>query len=72
MPSYHIEVGYRTKRGGVAVGMTVFGFDQDEAEEFAKRHILHKHPARKWAFTRTYEAIEADIRLGVFNTEVRP
>lgn len=67
MAFYHVEIGYRTKRGGVALGMTVKAFDADEAEEIAKDRTLKGYPARKWAYTSTREADASDISLGVVN-----
>lgn len=67
MAHYHVEIGYRTKRGGVAVGMTVKAFGPDEAEEYAREHVIGKRSARQWAYTRIREATDLDIRLGVAN-----
>jgi hypothetical protein len=67
MACYHVEVGYRTKRGGVAVGMTVKAFGPDEAEYFARDYVIGKHRARRWVFTDIREATETDIRIGVVN-----
>jgi len=56
MPKYHVEIGYRTKRGGVAVGMEVEAFGPDEAEEIAHDKILKGYPRRKWQFTKVMAA----------------
>lgn len=67
MAYYHVEIGYRTKRGGVALGMTVKAFGPDEAEEIARDQVLKGYPARRWCFTKVREADAADIRIGVVN-----
>lgn len=70
MAHYHVEVGYRTKRGGVAVGMTVKAFGPDEAEEFAREYVIGKRPTRKWVYTDIREATASDISLGVVNARI--
>lgn len=72
MAFYRIEIGYRTKRGGVAVGMTVKAFGPEEAEEYAQERILGKYPSRKWAYTYICEATKSDICLGVFDAAAPP
>ncbi len=56
MASYHVEIGYRTKRGGVAEGMTIEAFGPDEAEEIAREKVLKGHPARKFAYASVRES----------------
>lgn len=51
MAKYRVEIGYRTKSGGVAVGMTIDAFGPDEAEEIAREKVLKGYPARKWAYS---------------------
>jgi hypothetical protein len=70
MAFYHVEIGYRTKRGGVCLGMTVKAFGPDEAEEIARKRTLHGYPARKFAFSRIREATASDLRIGVFDETV--
>ena len=65
MAPYHVEIGYRTKRGGVAIGMTVEAFGPDEAEEMAREKILIGYPARKFCFSHIRKATKSDIALGV-------
>lgn len=72
MAYYHVEVGYRTKRGGVAMGMTVKAFGPDEAEEIARERAIGKHRARRWVFTNIREAEASDIALGVVNEPPAP
>lgn len=72
MAYYHVEIGYQTKRGGVALGMTVKAFDPDEAEGIARDHTLKGYPARKWRFSNVREADAADIRIGVVNEPKAP
>lgn len=67
MAHYHVEIGYRTKRSAVAVGMTVKAFGPDEAEEIAREYVIGKRAARQWRFTDIREATAADISLGVFD-----
>ena len=52
MAKYRVEVAYRTKRGGVCLGMTVEADDEAEAIAKAEREVLHGRPARKRAYTR--------------------
>lgn len=65
MAFYHVEVGYRTKRGGVALGMTVEAFGPDEAEGMARQKALTGYRARKFCYSVVREATESDIALGV-------
>ena len=67
MAHYHAEVGYRTKRGGTAVGLTVKAFGPDEAEDVAREYVIGKHRARQWIFTKIREVTASDISLGVLN-----
>lgn len=62
MAKYHVEVGYRTKRGGVALGMDVEAFDPEQAEEIAERKALKGYPARKWCYTKVSEGVTTTIR----------
>lgn len=56
MAKYYVEVAYRTKRGGVSVGMTVDAFNDSEATEIAEKAVLKGYPARKWVYTRVTES----------------
>lgn len=53
MAKYRVEVGYTTKRGGVAVGMDIEADSREEAENAARDRVLKGYPARKWAYTTT-------------------
>jgi len=63
MAKYHVEVGYRTKRGGVALGMEVEAFGPEEAEEIAERKTLKGYPARKWCYTKVSESNTTTVRM---------
>lgn len=67
MAYYYIEVGYRTKRGGVALGMTVKAFGPEEADEIAREKAIGRSKARQWIYSDIREATVADISLGVVN-----
>jgi hypothetical protein len=67
MANYRVEIAYRTKRGGVCVGMTVAAFGPDEAEEIATARIITPYKARKFAFCRISEATAQDIAMGVIH-----
>ena len=67
MAYYHVELGYYTKRGGVALGMTVKAFGPDEASEFVEGKYLRPYKARKFGFCRVREATPEDMSLGVAN-----
>lgn len=65
MAFYHVTIGYSTKRGGVALGMTVEAFDPDHAEDIARAKALDGYPARKWRFSNVREATADDMFLGI-------
>jgi len=67
MAYYHVEIGYKTKRGVAALGMTVKAFNDEEAEEIARERAIGKSKVRKWCYSEVREATESDIRLGVVN-----
>lgn len=67
MAYYHVTLGYRTKRGGVSIGMTVKAFGPDEAVEIAQKKYLHPFKARKFSSSNVKEADASDISLGVVN-----
>jgi hypothetical protein len=50
-PKWRVELGYRTKRGGVALGMTIDADNADDAEEIAKAKHIAPYRARKWVYT---------------------
>ncbi len=52
MNTYRVEVGYKTKREAVSLGMTIKAYSEDEAEDKALEKALKGYPARKWMFTR--------------------
>jgi hypothetical protein len=56
MATYYVQVGYKTKRGGVELGMDVEAFSPEDAEESGKDRALKGYPARKWCYTRVREA----------------
>lgn len=62
---FRVEVGYRTKRGGVCLGMTVKAAYEDEADAKARKIALDGYPARKWCFSRVSKATRHDIAMGV-------
>lgn len=67
MAYYKVTLGYKTKRGGVAMGMTVKAFEPDEAVELVKKHHLYPYKARQFCFSDVREADADDIALGVAN-----
>ena len=67
MAYYRIELGYRTKRGGVSLGMTVKAFDPDEAQDIARARHIDPFKARKFCFAHITEATKSEIEQGVIN-----
>lgn len=67
MAFYRVEIGYRTKRRGVALGMTVKAFNDEEAEQIARDKAIKGYPARKWCYSDVREADPTDINNGVVN-----
>lgn len=67
MAYYRVELGYKTKRGGVALGMTVKAFGPEQAEELVREKYLDPYPARQFAFCKISEADEHDMAMGVAN-----
>ena len=52
---YHVVIGYKTKKGGAAVGMEIEADTEDDADDKARAKILNGHPARTWAYSRVAE-----------------
>lgn len=69
MAFYHVEIGYTVgkRKTGVALGMTVKAFNDEEAEGIARERALEGKKNRKWHYSDVREATEADIALGVVN-----
>ena len=69
MAFYHVEVGYVVgkRKTGVAVGMTVKAFNDEEADEIAREIALGGKKNRKWHYSDVREATKSDIALGVIN-----
>lgn len=43
---YRVEVAYKTKRGGVLIGMTIDADSHMQAHEKAERKVIRPYPAR--------------------------
>jgi hypothetical protein len=56
MAKYRVDVGYKTKREAISLGMEIEAFNDTEAGEIAEAKVLKGYPARKWVFTRVSEA----------------
>jgi hypothetical protein len=56
MARYRVEIGYRTKREAICLGMEIEAFNDTEAEEKAIAKHITPYPARRWVFTRVTEA----------------
>lgn len=69
MAFYHVEVGYTVgkRKTGIAIGMTVKAFNDEEAEEIARERALEGKKNRKWHYSNTREATAADIACGIVN-----
>lgn len=67
MPYYHVELGYYTKRGGVALGITVKAVDAEDAEDLVCAKYLRPYPARKFGFCKVEDATPYHMSLGVAN-----
>lgn len=68
MDRYRVEIAYRTKRGGVCVGMFVHANDEAEAKLQGEIEVIYGRPARKFMWTKVGRVLNPESKLIAVST----